>query len=326
VATRQASIPGPDLSRHGARCAFFQRVSRMWQRFPFLLWVAVMFPGIDPAPSARAQDPAKPAREAPRTFQRAFVATDLVSITVEGEMVAGTDITRERLERRLAWEIKRLDQSYGLTAEQKKKLEIAGRGDIKRLFERIRAREETLRRARENSTRSDDLAELALAIRQTPGLTTDIPQKLFVEGSIFSKTLKKTFRSEQREKYEKAQRDFYRSRVEWAVASGVEVLRLSDDQSRRLVARIVEETRPLGRYGPYDFQAVMIQASRLPENTLKPIFDDRQWRRLLAGFEEVKRFEDAIVAGGYLPEEADRPAGNAAGGLGAADVHGSLPE
>ena len=58
----------------------------------------------------------------------------------------------------------------------------------------------------------------------------------------------------------------------------------------------------------------MIQASRLPEGTLRPIFDDTQWRRLLAAFEEVKRFEDAVVTGGYLPSE-DRPTGDARPGL-----------
>ena len=119
----------------------------MWLRFPFLLWAMTMLVGIDSARSVQAQDTAKPVRRAPRTFQRAFVATDLVSEPVAADEVAGTDGTRERLERRLAWEIKRLDQFYGLTAEQKKKLEVAGRGDIKRLFERIRAREERLRRA-----------------------------------------------------------------------------------------------------------------------------------------------------------------------------------
>ena len=298
----------------------------MWQRFRFLLWAAMMLLGVDTAPSAQAQEPAKPDRELPRIFHRALVRTDLVSESVAADEVAGTGVTRERLERRLAWEIKRLDRIYGLSAEQKKKLEIAGRGDIKRLFERIRAKDESLRRAREDFMRSRDLAILAAAMRHAPGLTTDIPEKLFIEGSIFSKTLKKTFSPEQREKHEKDQRDFYRSRVEWAVVSGLGVLQLNDDQRRRFVTLIVQNNRPLRRYGKNDFPAVMIQASRLPENTLRPIFDDRQWRRLLAGFEEVKRFEDAVVAGGYLPEEEDPPAGDAPSGPGDEEEHASLPE
>ncbi len=70
---------------------------------------------------------------------------------------------------------------------------------------------------------------------------------------------------------------------------------------------------------------MLIQASRLPETTLKPIFDDRQWRRLLAGFEEVKRLEQEIIAGGYLPEDEGRPAGAAAHGLPEQDRRGALP-
>jgi hypothetical protein len=225
--------------------------------------------------------------------------------------MAATDATRKRLERRLGWEINRLDQSYGLTGEQKKKLETAGRGDIKRLFERIRANEQGLRRARDDLARARDIEELGGIMRKTRGLTADIPEKLFIEGSLFAKTLKRTLRPEQRAKYEKDRSDFYRSRVEWAVESGLEVLHLSEDQRRRLVTLIVENNRPLRRYGRDDFQAVMIQASRLPKDALRPIFDEAQWRRLRAGFEEVKRIEELVVTAGYLPEDEDQPAGKA---------------
>ncbi len=288
----------------------------MWRRFPFLLLAMAMLTGID---SARAQAPAKPARKPQVALQRrTFVAADVVFEAVEVDGVAGTEVTNERLERRLAWEIKRLDQIYALIPEQRKKLEVAGRGDFKRLFERIREKNETLRRVREDFMRSRehaDGAKLVTVLKEVKALTQDLPEKSLVEGSIFVKTLKKTFSSEQRKKYEKDRLDFYRSRVEWAVTGGLEVLQLSDDQRRRLVTRIVEQTRPLRRYGQYDFQAVLIQASRLPESTLKPIFDDRQWRRLLAGFQEVKQLENEIIAGGYLPEEVDQPAGDSAHGI-----------
>jgi hypothetical protein len=283
----------------------------MRQRITLRLWSAAMLTGIALIPTARAQDPAAPARRAPRAFHRALVTKDLVSEPVVAEEVAATEATRKRLEHRLAWEITRLDQVYGLTAEQKKKLEIAGRGDIKRLFERIRADEQNLGLARDDFARARDFAELGAAMRKTRGLTQDIPEKLFIEGSIFAKTLKKTFRPEQREKYEKDRREFYRSRVEWAVASGLGVLHLNDDQRRRLVTLIVENNRPLRRYGRDDFQAVMLQASRLPEDALKPIFDEAQWRRLRAGFEEVKRIEEVVIADGYLPEDEDPPAADA---------------
>jgi hypothetical protein len=306
----------------------------MWRRFTFLLLAVTMLASIDFAPSAQAQDTAKTARKAPRTLQRTFVATDLVSEPAAADGLAGTGINRERLEKRLAWEIKRIDQIYGLTQEQQRKLEVAGRGDIKRFIERVQEKRKPLDRAKENrlelvkpvreqkEVQDRDLQnviefrnEYREALIEVRALTKDIPVKLFVEGSIFIKTLKKTFSPEQRKKYEKDQLDFYRSRVEWAVVSGLGALKLSDDQRQRLVKLIVQNNRPLRRYGRHDFAAVMIQASRLPENTLKPIFDEAQWRRLRVGLKEVKRLEHEVVTGGYLPEEEDRPAGDAAHGI-----------
>src|SRR5437868_4126499 len=61
--------------------------------------------------------------------------------------VGGADQARNRLESRLAWEINRIDRSYGLGPEQKRKLEVAGRGDIKRFFDDLRKKKEMLDRA-----------------------------------------------------------------------------------------------------------------------------------------------------------------------------------
>ncbi len=239
---------GIDRARKAARRAVFQRVSRMWQRFSILMWAATMLPpGIDSASAAQEQDPDQPARKSQRAIERAFGANDLVAESVEADDVADTEVSRERLEKRLAWQINRLDQVYGLTAEQKKKLEIAGRGDIKRLFERIREKEVTLRRLEEDFQRAREpgnAARLLTAMREVRDQTKGLPEKLFIEGSIFVKTLKSTFRSEQRKTYEKDQLEFYRSRVEWAVVGGLGTLKLSDDQSRQFVIQIVEQTHP----------------------------------------------------------------------------------
>jgi hypothetical protein len=75
---------------------------------------------------------------------------------------------------------------------------------------------------------------------------------------------------------------------------------LSKEQHRRFVAVIVEETRPLKRYGELDDAAVMWQASRLPVAKLKPIFDDDQWRLLGERFVRAKMLEKTLVAQGYL--------------------------
>ncbi len=93
----------------------------------------------------------------------------------------------------------------------------------------------------------------------------------FGEGSLLAKTLKKNLVAEQCSRYN---REFYRVRVELVVSSLDQRLGLSREQHRRFVALIVEETPPLKRYGAYDAYAVIVQASKLPEDKLKSIFGD----------------------------------------------------
>jgi hypothetical protein len=209
--------------------------------------------------------------------------------------VGGADRARARLEARLAWEIKRIDQVYGLSSEQKHKLEVAGRGDIKRLFDDVRKQQERLESAR------GDVLQYRAILKGLKPLRVDA-HLLFIEGSLFAKTLKTTLSPAQRARYEKDRRDFYRGRVGWAVSFLEHRLRLSQDQRDRFAALIVAETHPLRRYGESDFSAILFQASQLPEGKLRPIFDEDQWLLLAGQFQDVKRLERDLVAEGYLPE------------------------
>ena len=52
-------------------------------------------------------------------------------------LVGGTDAARFRLETILAARVDKIARQCGLTEVQKKKLLLAGRGDIKRFFDRV---------------------------------------------------------------------------------------------------------------------------------------------------------------------------------------------
>src|SRR5262245_25863300 len=60
----------------------------------------------------------------------------------------GADAIRKRFEAALEQDIKRFDSRYGLTPAQKKKLELAGRLDIKRYFERVEDMKAEYKRAK----------------------------------------------------------------------------------------------------------------------------------------------------------------------------------
>jgi hypothetical protein len=210
--------------------------------------------------------------------------------------VGGADQARHRLESRLAWEIQRVDRLYGLDPAQKHKLELAGRGDIKRFFDDVRKKEAMLDRAR------GDLPRHHALMTELEPLRTHAPQILFIDGSLFVKTLRNTLSPDQRARYEQDRFDFYRHRVAWAASYLEQRLRLSREQRDRFVDLIVAESRPLRRYGPGDFSAILFQASRLPEGKLRPIFHDDQWLLLLGQFQGIQQMERILVAEGYLPE------------------------
>src|SRR5438105_867940 len=104
----------------------------MWRRSHSLLLAATVLALAGTGPPVQAQRDllvdhsdllVDPEEEQPAQPQRAFVMTDEQFERWVFGRVGGAAGTRNRLEARLAWEIKRIDQSYRLTPEQKDKLE-----------------------------------------------------------------------------------------------------------------------------------------------------------------------------------------------------------
>jgi hypothetical protein len=224
-----------------------------------------------------------------------FVITDEQFERYVFGQVGDANAARKLFESRLRERIELVGRAYGLTPDQKKKLDVAGRRDIQRVFDRVREKKDMLDRAQGDLGKVRAIL-LELRRDQRDPATGD----LFNDGSLFAKTLWKTLTPEHRSRFGK---EFYRSRVEWVVSLKDRSLGLSDEQHRQLVDVIVEETIPLKRYGQYDAYAVMYQASRLPEAKLRRILDDVQWQRLRNQFQQVRRFEGVLISEGYLPEQ-----------------------
>jgi hypothetical protein len=259
------------------------------RRRPILL-VAMMLALLSMARAAQAQDEAEPQEEQPAEAEPQFQMTD----EQFEQWIFGKDLgeTRKHLQSRLDWEINRADQMYRLTAGQKKKLEVAGRGDMKRLFDRFQEAKEQLHRARGDFNQIGPILQELQSYKQAPHAY------LFGDESMLAKTLKKTLSPEQIASHEKT---IYRSRVEWMVSLLDSALGLKAEQHRRFVTLIVEETPPLKRYGNFDYDALMWQASRLPRDKIKPIFDDAQLTKLLVRFGQARRMESILFGEGYLP-------------------------
>lgn len=212
--------------------------------------------------------------------------------------IADAGTGRKRLQEALAQDINRFDQKYGLTPAQRKKLELAGGRDLKRFFDRVAEVKADYRRANNDwNTVSDRLVELQRISNQPHS-------ELFGDDSMLAKTLRKNLAPEQVLRYEKS---IYRKRVEWMAGLLHSRLVFADDQRRRLVDLVVEETPPLKRYGNFDYDAIMLQMSRLPRERLRTVLDEGQCHAMALRFDQARRMETILISEGYLSPSAPAP-------------------
>jgi hypothetical protein len=194
-----------------------------------------------------------------------------------GGPAEGTDGagTRAALVARLSMEIGRIDQVCGLTGAQKKKLELAGRADVKRSFDRVEDARRRLCAARENAEQAAIIqAELA-ELRSRP------VEGFFSDGSMFAKSVPSVLGADQFARYRSERLTRRRFRHRAKVDLAVEVLSAaagcSEEQRERLATLLLEKTQ-LSTRPDQDFLVVLAQAARLPDDQLRPIFDEAQWR------------------------------------------------
>jgi hypothetical protein len=213
--------------------------------------------------------------------------------------------TQARLESRLTVEIERIGQSCRISEEQKKKLELAGLGDLKRSLDRIDTAGKSLRAARGDKKKRQALVQEIETVRRQ--IIADLPG----QGSIFAKTLTRVLSDGQMATYReglRASRTFrHRARVDLAVEIFDITAGCSDEQRQRLTQLLLRETRlPVKR--DEEVMVIMAQAVRLPEAQLRPIFDDSQWRALTPMLQEmVAQSQDELDRAVFDPDDAARP-------------------
>jgi hypothetical protein len=216
-------------------------------------------------------------------------------------LVRGTDAARVRLETILATRVEKIARRSALTEVQKKKLLLAGRGDIKRLFDRVDEMKANLKGD------AEDQKKLMGFLEEMRLQRIDARGDVFGEGSIFAKALKTTLTSVQSAQYEKATRDGalarHRATIRWVVATFDTVLELNAVQHGQLETLLVEQTRPPRYFGEYDYYGVLFQASKLPETRFKSILSDRQWAKLSMHIAESKRLLPTLKAHGFVPDD-----------------------
>lgn len=215
----------------------------------------------------------------------------------------GIAAAHKTIDQALAQDIDRFNRKYALTASQRKKLELAGRLDAKRFFDRVEDMKAEYRRSQ------GDWNQVGHTVLELQKLFGHPHSELFGDHSMLAKTLRTTLTAEQ---IARNDRNVYRTRVEWAAQLLDIRLKLSAEQHRRLVDLIVEETPPIRRYGSFDYDAIMFQMSRLPPEKLRAAIGEAQCRELAIRFEQARRLEGVLRSEGYLPPAAAAPGPTAA--------------
>jgi hypothetical protein len=184
---------------------------------------------------------------------------------------------RDLLEMRLAGRLRELETECHLTAAQMKKLQLAGRGDIKRFMDRVNHVASVMEEP------GSSVEDLRAARLEMIDLGTLAGPRLFGDDSLLCKTLGSTLDPNQAAARARAllQRNAVRHRtaIDSAVKSLQTNLGMSDEQRTGLAKLLLRETRPPRKFGNApDVALVLFQASRIPEARIRPIFDDAQWR------------------------------------------------
>jgi hypothetical protein len=211
------------------------------------------------------------------------------------------------LDSALAVRVEEVERACGITADQKKKLQLVGRIEIQRFFERM---DMVRQRARELGRPADPIKVNAI-IQEAAELRQLLEVPWFQEGSLFFKVFNNTLTEEQFAKYQQIQRDRrlfrHRASVRWVAFLLAESMGWSDDQRQRFEKVLLDEIPPPKRFpGNPDisnYNVVMYQAARVPEAKLRPIFDDLQWRLLSRQFRYARRLEFQLKNNGFVPGE-----------------------
>ena len=212
---------------------------------------------------------------------------------------------RKKLEQMLMLQMDDVDRACQLSEVQKKKLQLAGRGDMLQFFEQVEVVRKKFLLVRKDQQKFNEIWQ------DISPLQVKFQAGLFSDDSFYHKTLRNMLKGEQLSKYsliDGERRKFqYRAKVELVVAMLENALPLRDEQRQKVITLIVEETNPPRSFGQQqDYYVVMWNISKIPEKTLKPLFSDAEWKILNQQFAQVRGLEQWLKQSGALAkDEAD---------------------
>jgi hypothetical protein len=210
---------------------------------------------------------------------------------------------RTKLKESLELYTEDVDQTCVLSDSQKRKLRLAGQGDIERFFRKfadVKAKFQSVR---------NDQQKVNEIFQDISPLQAQMTSGLFDRDSLLQKSLVNTINREQFLKYarvDEERRQFHHeSKIGLVVTMLDQSASITAEQRRKLAELLRRETKPLRQTGQYDYYAMMYQVSKIPEDKLKPLLDDIQWRVFSQQLVQMRGMEQWLKQNGLLSDVDD---------------------
>ena len=210
--------------------------------------------------------------------------------------------SRQYLQNQLKMRTDDIDRECRLAKDQLEKLQLAGRIEVKRLFDKI----DELRRKYAGKNQNQNNFNQQMWQEVQP-LRSELAGGQFGEGSLFDKVVRKTLTPEQLPAY----REQMRERREFRRKAQIELLLASIDKqiplkaAQRAKLREVLQELPAVRQGQYEYYALLYHAAKIPEEKFQAILDEGQVAVLKLRFNQAKGFEQWLRQSGALEAEPD---------------------
>lgn len=237
--------------------------------------------------------------------QQFMVGDDYFDQVVYGRPNGSADF-KTRMDTLLSLRVDEIHQACNITDVQRRRLMLAGQGDVKRFSDRV-----TEVRARFKQSQFDQ-QKFNEFWQEVQPIQMKMQSGLLGPDSFFHKSILQVLNPEQRVVYlrlDQQRKNFrYRARVELMIATIENSCPFTDEQREKLIEIILAETQPPRSFGQYDTYTVMYKMSKIDEAKLKTIFDETQWKAFSMHIGQGRGMEQFLRQNGMLD---DVPASNA---------------
>ena len=207
-----------------------------------------------------------------------------------------------RLESSLAEEIRVLTKACSLTESQKKKLQLAGRGDIDRLVGEVA---EMRRKCVGIPMNIQQYTEMRNILQV---LNNKIQLGVIHESSLFYKTLRKTLDVQQRYSYQLFVHERKVAVVKQVLSTWTRLtngIKLSTESQQKLLDTLVAHGRIPQTHTSYNMYIVLIETARL-ESHLIPLLSEEEWQSIQTYLQRSRASIEIMKKSGlWSPPEDD---------------------